>query len=410
MDARRGLLHDARTQRRSQGRARPRPLPGRDRPAGGPGLGGQARSARSEGAAGHRELRLVAGRQGPDRLYQLPAGLASEHAGGLLDLRARVRPAAAARDGLRALEPDVRQALAGRPQGRLCRQKQYLCGGSGHGPDHAADLRRGRGHHQWDLGLGQRGGILHPGRVPLVPGQPVPRLLAVRHPRRAGLHDDQQHRHALSQGDDLQAPQAGAGQQRRPGRRRPGRGRLSGLDQDSRRSAQHLYRPPRMGRELRAKSSCSISTACRTRSPVFLGDAGDGRGPERLRRHGRGLGGDHGGLRLARRRPEPALAERARRLAACLSRVTRRPRHPAADARRLRRPQRRRRGRARRLALRHGLPGGRHEALPLPRPHGRQERSGAASARPARRASTATTSRPRPAGPFIRSAGSTRRP
>ena len=55
------------------------------------------------------------------------------------------------------------------------------------------------------------------------------------------------------------------------------------------------------------------------------------------------------------------------------------------------------------LALRHGLARGRDQAVPLPRPHGRQGQARARRPGRADAASTATTSRPRPAGPSTRS-------
>ena len=62
----------------------------------------------------------------------------------------------------------------------------------------AADQRRRRRHRQRHVRLGERGGARHLRRLPLEPGRPADRLLAVRHHRRRAVHADQQHRLALS--------------------------------------------------------------------------------------------------------------------------------------------------------------------------------------------------------------------
>ena len=266
LDDRRRHLHDARAERRSQGRPRPRSVRRRFGKAERPRLRGQARSGRGRGPAGHRGLRLVARRQGPHRLHQLEAGLAAEHPGRFLDLRAPHGPAPAARPGFRGLDPDVRQALARRPEGRLRRQERHLRRGPGLGPGRPADLRRRPRPHQRHLRLGQRGGVRHPRRLPLEPGQRLDRLLAVRHDPRPGLHHDRQHERPLPGDDDLQAPQARPAELGRPGGRRPGRRRSDRLDEDPRRSVRHVHRPARVGRQLPRGHSCSTSTASRTPS------------------------------------------------------------------------------------------------------------------------------------------------
>ncbi len=339
-------------------------------------LRGEARPARRRRPARHRGLRLVARRQGPHRLHQLEAGLAPEHPGRFLDLRAGHGPARAARPGFRGLDPDVRQALARRPEGRLRRQERHLRRGPGLGPGRPADLRRRPRPHQRHLRLGQRGGVRHPRRVPLEPGQRLDRLLAVRHDPRPGLHHDRQHERPLPGDDDLQAPQARPAELGRPrGRRRGGR-RPGGLDEDARRSVRHVHRPARMGRQL-PRSLPAAPQPPPEHAPCPCRRRGDGRGPDGLHRHRQDLGRGHGRFRLARRRPAPALAERARRLEPCLRRGPDRGRDEAPDPGGLRCPGRRGRRRKGRLALRHGLARGRDQALPLPRPHGWQGETGA---------------------------------
>ena len=67
--------------------------------------------------------------------------------------------------------------------------------------------RRQRRHRQRHVRLGLRGGVRPARRVPLEPRQPRDRLLALRHARRAGVLDDQQHRRALPRRHAVQVPE-----------------------------------------------------------------------------------------------------------------------------------------------------------------------------------------------------------
>ena len=112
-----------------------------------------------------------------------------------------------ARSRLRALDAHVRQALARRPHGGLRRQEQHLRREPGRRRGARADHGRHRRRHQRNVRLGQRGGVRDPRRLPLEPRPRPHRLLAIRHPRRARVHHDQQHGRALSADDLVQASQ-----------------------------------------------------------------------------------------------------------------------------------------------------------------------------------------------------------
>ena len=136
------------------------------------------------------------------------------------------------------------------------------------GRDHAADDRRRWRHHQRHVRLGERGGVQHPGRLPLEPRRPVDRLLAVQHDGRRAVHARQRHRRALSEGHADPLSEAGHHELRRAGRRRPGHRRPHGLGENARRASRLLHPAHGLGRRAHARRPAHEPAAEPQRRPV----------------------------------------------------------------------------------------------------------------------------------------------
>ena len=96
------------------------------------------------------------------------------------------------------LEPAVRQVLARRHPRGLRPRTQPVLPRSALPQDYDPDRHAQRTPHPRSLRLGLRGGVLHAGRLPVEPGQPVDRLLAIRYRGRSRSRSGEQHRRSVS--------------------------------------------------------------------------------------------------------------------------------------------------------------------------------------------------------------------
>ena len=226
----------------------------------------------AESAARHRRLRLVGGRQATADLHQHAArcgartraattGCSTSRSGALdSKVGGHERPESLA---------DVREVLARRDPRRL-RARATTSTSSAWTTARITQLTTdgSRDDHQRHVRLGLRGGARRPRRLPLEPRRPAHRLLAVRHDRRRHLLADQQHRHALP-GDHAHSVSEGRHDELRGAhRRRQRRRRPTTLDEDARRSAQHLSGAPRVDRRRHRRDPAAESAAEPQRLPA----------------------------------------------------------------------------------------------------------------------------------------------
>ena len=221
-------------------------------------------AARPESTARHRRLRVVGGRQAAADLHQHAEGVAREHARRLLGARRRASGDAAGRSAAQAPRASSLMFAKFSPDAharRLRPRQQHLRRAPRRRAKSRAHDGRIRDDDQRHVRLGLRGRARRPRRLPLEPGRPSHRLLAVRHDRRRHLLADQRHRHAVS--DDHAHPVSEGRDHELRGAHRRGqrRRRQDTWMQDARRSARTLPRAARLDRREHRRDPAAESAA-----------------------------------------------------------------------------------------------------------------------------------------------------
>ena len=163
------------------------------------------------------------------------------------------------------------------------------------------------------------------------PDGTVDRLLAVRRIRRRAVHLDQRHRQPLPDGHPDSVSEGRHHELRRAHRRRRRRRRRDPMDEDSRRSAQHLSDVAAVDRRLARAADPAVEPPAEHQRSADRRPAAPARCGAPHGEHGTRLGGDGRRPGLARRWTRGDLDEREGRLASSLPRRARRFRRSTAD-------------------------------------------------------------------------------
>ncbi len=243
MAAGRHRVQHPRESRRFGGRIRDRSLRCRNWRANRPRAGGA-----SAVGSRHRRIRMVERRPTAPPLHQHPKSVARQHPRRLLGARRCQRRAEENRRQGTRIVADVRQVLARRDARRLRAREQHLRRTPERRGDDRAHAGWIRDDDQRYVGLGVRRRTRPAGWLPLEPGRPPDRVLAVRFDRRRHLLAHRRYIRGVPQGHADPVPESRDDQLRRANRRRRrGRGQ-DDVDEGARRSARALPRAARLAR------------------------------------------------------------------------------------------------------------------------------------------------------------------